>query len=107
VTRVRLYTSPFARVPPRLQFICVTDPEPNPADLLHEAKAKAERLLASLLAQRQDLDRQAVHVQLDPTKLALGREAFANAIDAARRTVHSIDAALKLTSSNPDNRLSR
>ena len=84
----------------------MSDPRQDNVDLLHEAKAKAERLLASLLAQRQDLDRQAVHVQLDPAKLALGREAFANAIDAARRTVHSIEAALKLTS-DPDDRLSR
>lgn len=84
----------------------MTDRQPNDADLLRDAKAKAQRLLEGLLAQRQDLDRQPVHVQLDPAKLALGRDAFARAIDAARHTLHSIDAALKLAS-DPNGPLSR
>jgi len=67
------------------------DPSPD-AQLLRDARAKAEKLLAGLLAQAQDLDRFAR--QVAPDKLAGGREAFANAIASARRTVDGLDRAL-------------
>jgi hypothetical protein len=70
------------------------------AQLLRDARAKAEKLLAGLVAQAQDLDRFAR--QLAPDKLAQGREAFANAIASARRTLDGIDQALAATAAAHD-----
>jgi hypothetical protein len=64
------------------------------ADLLRDARAKAERLVAGLLAQSRDMDRFAD--RLAPEKLAEGRAAFARAIESARRTVEQIDLALRV-----------
>ncbi|HEY7119834.1 MAG TPA: hypothetical protein VH475_24805 [Tepidisphaeraceae bacterium] len=60
--------------------------------LLRDARAKAQKLLAGLIAQCHDLDRFAG--QLAPDRLAQGQQAFANAIDSARRTLDGIDQAL-------------
>ena len=67
------------------------------AQLLRAAREKAAKLLADLLAKQEDMDRQPSPAHLDPAKLAQGREAFANAITSARRTLDAIDNALKLT----------
>jgi len=69
------------------------------AQLLRDARAKAEKLLAGLLTQAHDLDR--FTRQVAPDKLAPGREAFANAIASARRTLNGIDQALAATTSAP------
>jgi ABC-type transporter Mla subunit MlaD len=61
--------------------------------LLREAKAKAEKIIASLIAQQQDLDRFAT--QIAPEKLAQGQKAFADAIGSTVKTVHEIDQALR------------
>ena len=71
-------------------------PSPD-AQLLRDARAKAEKLIAGLVAQAQDLDRFAR--QLDPDKLAQGQQAFACAIESARRTLDGIDQALAVTTS--------
>jgi hypothetical protein len=69
----------------------------EPVELLRAAREKAEKLLAGLIAQGEDLDRQPRDIRIDPAKLAEGREAFAGAIASARRTLEAIDEALKLT----------
>jgi ABC-type transporter Mla subunit MlaD len=74
------------------------DPSPD-AQLLRDARAKAEKLLAGLVAQSHDLDRFAR--QLAPDKLARGHQAFAEAIDSARRTLDNIDQALAATAPSP------
>ncbi len=61
--------------------------------LLRDAKAKAEKLMADLIAQRDNLDRFAP--QLAPEKLVRGQAAFANAIESTRRTLAGIDQALR------------
>ena len=65
--------------------------------LLRDARAKAERLVADLVAQQRDLDRFASRPQvvLAPEKVAQGRAAFEDAIESARRTVAGIDRALR------------
>ena len=74
-------------------------PSPD-AQLLRDARAKAEKLIAGLVAQSQDLDRFAR--QLAPDKLARGHQAFADAIDSARRTLDHLDQALAATSATPN-----
>jgi hypothetical protein len=69
--------------------------ETPPADesqLLRDARAKAERLMANLIAQRDDLARFAA--QIDPDKHVAGQRAFANAIESTRKTLEGIDQAL-------------
>jgi ABC-type transporter Mla subunit MlaD len=69
-------------------------PTPTPdAQLVRDARAKAEKVIAGLVAQAQDLDRFAR--QLAPDKLARGRQAFADAIASARRTLQGIDDAIR------------
>ena len=80
--------------------------QPTPdAQLLRDARAKAERLIAGLVAQAQDLDRFA-H-QLAPDKLAQGQRAFASAIESARRTLDGIDQALAATAATGHDALDR
>jgi ABC-type transporter Mla subunit MlaD len=69
-------------------------PTPD-AQLLRDARAKAEKLLAGLVAQSSDLDRFAR--QVAPDKIARGHQAFADAIASARRTLDNIDQALAAT----------
>jgi ABC-type transporter Mla subunit MlaD len=68
----------------------------NEEQLLRDAKAKAERLIADLTAQLDDLERFPGQISLAPEKLAQGRQAFANAIRSARDTLENIDHALNL-----------
>ena len=71
-----------------------SSPTPD-AQLLRDARAKAEKLIAGLVAQAQDLDRFAR--SLAPDKLARGHQAFADAIASARQTLDNIDQALAAT----------
>jgi len=68
----------------------------SPEDLhqLIEARTRAAGLLADLEGRQADLD--ANPPELPSEKLALGRAAMQKAIDAARRTVESLDSALAL-----------
>lgn len=61
------------------------------------AKAKAEKLIATLIAQSTDLDRFAS--QLAPEKLDTGRRAFADAIGSTQKTLAQIEQALSTGSS--------
>jgi hypothetical protein len=63
------------------------------AQLLRLAREKASRLLAALIAQRDDLER--VPLQTAPDQWELGRKAFENAIASARRTLQGIDDAIR------------
>lgn len=75
----------------------MTDPvSQQEAELLRDAKAKAERLLAELILRRDEIERQPPNPKVDPEQYARGREAFANAIASAQRTLDAIDQALKL-----------
>jgi hypothetical protein len=72
----------------------MTDPDPmDEAQLLRLAREKATKLLESLIAQRDDLER--VPLQTAPDQWELGRKAFENAIDSARRTLQGIDDAIR------------
>jgi hypothetical protein len=68
---------------------------------LRDARAKAEKVIAGLVAQAQDLDRFAR--QLAPDKLARGHQAFADAIASARRTLDRLDHALAATTGTTHN----
>lgn len=67
----------------------------NDQELLREAKAKAQKLMASLIEQSQDLDR--FVGRMAPDKLAEGQQAFEVAINSARRALQQIDLALQGT----------
>ena len=71
--------------------------EQSEHDLLRDARAKAQKLLAQLLAQQEDLARHASgpRVALAPEKLASGQQAFDRAIESTRRTLRHIDEALQ------------
>ena len=72
----------------------MTDPDPmDEAQLLRLAREKATKLLESLIAQRDDLER--VPLQTAPDPWELGRKAFENAIASARRTLQGIDDAIR------------
>lgn len=71
----------------------MTDPIWDEAQLLRDAKAKAEKLMAGLIAQRQDLDRFAD--QIAPEKFAQGQKAFCDAIGSTRKAIEGIDQALR------------
>jgi len=72
----------------------MTDPDPmDEAGLLRLAREKASKLLESLIAQRDDLER--VPLQSAPDQWELGRKAFENAIASARRTLQGIDDAIR------------
>ena len=71
----------------------MSDPDCDQDRLLRDAKAKAEKLIASLIAQQDDLDRFAAHV--DPDKFAQGKKAFAEAIGSTRKTLDGIENALR------------
>jgi len=71
----------------------MSDADWDKEKLLREAKAKVEKLVASLIAQQQDLDRFAT--QIAPDKLAQGQKAFDDAIGSTLKTVHEIDQALR------------
>jgi hypothetical protein len=73
----------------------MTDPGWDDNQLLRDAKAKAEKLLASLIAQRDDLDRSAGKIAAD--QLARGRSVFTDAIGSTRKTLEQIDHALIAT----------
>jgi hypothetical protein len=69
-------------------------PDPmDEAQLLRLAREKASKLLESLIAQRDDLER--VPLQTAPDQWELGRKAFENAIASARRTLQGIDDAIR------------
>jgi hypothetical protein len=70
----------------------MSEPDWDEENLLRQAKAKAEKLIASLIAQQQDLDRFATQIGQD--KLAQGQKAFADAIGSAQKTLEGIDKAL-------------
>jgi hypothetical protein len=74
------------------------EPAGDQALLLRDARANAQRLLAGLIARRDDLDRSADQLATD-TRVT-GRQAFARAIDAARRTVDGLDRALNTATSS-------
>src|SRR5687767_12445060 len=88
---------PFAFTPPPIPTPPMTEHPAPHARLLRDARAKAEKLIAGLVAQAQDLDRFAR--QIAPDKLAQGQQAFASAIESARRTLDGIDQALAVTPS--------
>ncbi len=66
--------------------------------LLREARAKAQRLIDSLMAQSRDMDRFAA--TLAPDRVEAGRRAFADAIESTRLTLAGIDRALELSRSD-------
>jgi hypothetical protein len=74
----------------------MSDPDCHEDQLLRDAKAKAEKLIASLIAQRDDLDRFTGHIA--PEKIAQGRKAFADAIGSTRKTLDGIEKALRAAS---------
>ena len=72
----------------------MSHPDPmDEAQLLRLAREKATKLLESLIAQRDDLER--VPLQTAPDQWELGRKAFENAIASARRTLQGIDDAIR------------
>ena len=80
----------------------MSDPNPQTPEsqLLRDARSKAAALMATLIAQRDDLARFAP--QIAPDKQAAGQQAFANAIESTRRTLEQIDQALCLTASHAE-----
>ena len=70
------------------------------SQLLRDARAKAAKLMANLIAQRDDLARFAA--QIAPDKRDAGQRAFANAIESTRRTLEGIDQALGHTTSHAE-----
>ncbi|MDB5320539.1 MAG: hypothetical protein JWN40_2170 [Phycisphaerales bacterium] len=75
-------------------------PQTDESQLLRDARAKAARLMANLIAQRDDLARFAP--QIAPDKRAQGQLAFANAIESTRKTLEGIDQALRHTTSHAE-----
>jgi len=69
-------------------------PRPDEEQLLRDARAKAEKLMANLIAQRDDLIKFAP--QIAPDKLQQGQTAFANAIESTGKMLHNLDQALRL-----------
>ena len=87
-----------AELVPRVAFPLQSRPVSEDAvQLLRDARDKAQRLLAGLVAQSEDLSRQPRDVQVDPEKLARGRQAFADAIASTQRTLDAFNEALKST----------
>jgi hypothetical protein len=72
-----------------------TPPQQNDAALLRDARTRAEKLLADLIARRDELDRHPLDRNIDHQTFTRGRAAFADAIASARRTLDAIDQALK------------
>ena len=70
----------------------MSDPDWDDNQLLRDAKAKAQKLLASLIAQHDDLDGSAGQIAAD--QLARGRSVFADAIGSTRKTLEQIEQAL-------------
>jgi hypothetical protein len=70
------------------------------SQLLRDARAKAAKLMANLIAQRDDLAR--FEPQIAPDKRAAGQRAFANAIESTRKTLEGIDQALRLATSHAE-----
>lgn len=65
---------------------------PDDLNLLAQARQRAQTLLDDLLRKQAELD--ASLPNLSPAQLEAGRQALCNAVDSARRMVHSIDQAL-------------
>jgi hypothetical protein len=61
-------------------------------ELLNDARAKTEKLIAGLLAQRRDLERFVDRVA--PDRFAPGQAALDRAIDASQRVLEGIERAL-------------
>ena len=68
--------------------------DPEAIQMLKDVRAKAENLLAGLLKQQAEVE--ANPPKLSPEQLAQGRFAMQKAIDAARRTLKSLDEAQKI-----------
>ncbi len=64
----------------------------DPAVLLARAREKAGTLLERLIAEQAQIEKNPP--KISPEALAEGRQAMANAIAAARRTVDAIEAAI-------------
>ncbi|MGE5608683.1 MAG: hypothetical protein ACM359_05490 [Bacillota bacterium] len=65
---------------------------PDDLNLLTQAHQRAQTLLNDLLHHQAELD--ACPPTLPPAQLEAGRQALRNAVDSARRMVHSIEQAL-------------
>ena len=65
---------------------------------MRQAREKAEKLIAGLVAQQQDLGRFADQIGTDV--LSRGQDAFNDAIESTRRTIDGIDAALRRSSTS-------
>jgi hypothetical protein len=72
--------------------------ENDEAQLLRDARAKANKLLEGMIAQSLDLERSTGAAQLASDRRAAGEAAFARAIEATRKTIEQLDRALKQTS---------
>ena len=64
----------------------------DPAVLLAQAREKATRLLEQLISQQASIEKNPP--KIEPDALAEGRQAMANAIAAARRTLQAIESAI-------------
>jgi hypothetical protein len=72
--------------------------ETDQAQMLADAIAKARRLVAELERQQRELAESppAHHANLPPEQLAAGKQAFDNAVAAARRTLAALEGAAAL-----------
>jgi hypothetical protein len=68
--------------------------DPETIAMLKNVRTRAERLLEGLLKQQAEVE--ANPPKLAPDKLAQGRYAMQKAIDAARRTLKSLDEAQQI-----------
>ena len=71
----------------------MSDADWNEEQLLRDARDRAQKLIASLIAQRQELDR--FSLQIAPERLAQGQKAFSDAISSTQKTLQEIDRALQ------------
>ena len=85
--------APFHRAPSTLQsrFVKLDDEQ---RAMLDQATAKAQRLLDELVAQQAELD--ANPPKIPQADLAAGKQAFDNAVAAARRTLAALEGAAAL-----------
>jgi hypothetical protein len=65
----------------------------DPQALLAEARVRAEKLLNHLVAEQAEIEKNPPKISAEA--LVEGRAAMAKAIDAARRTVEAIEAAIE------------
>jgi hypothetical protein len=70
------------------------------AVLLAQAREKSTKLLEHLIAEQARMEKNPP--KIEPEALAEGRQAMANAIAAARRTLQAIESAIATAPDGPD-----